>query len=215
MNQPTCSGVILVGGRASRMGRPKAGLTVGDRPMLRRVADAMRAQCDELILVTAPGDADNESWHALAGPGPLTIAHDEEALRGPLAGLVAGLRAARGAITIAVSCDLPFLLPELVGFLGRCLEKESGIDALVPHTGGRLQPLVAAYRTHAMAAHFAEALEAGCHSPKQALESARLRIVCEADVKHIDPELRSFTNINTPADLRRAQGDSIAHLTKV
>lgn len=205
MNALARSGIILVGGRSSRMGQPKAELAVGDRPMLRRVADALRTECGDIILVAAPGDEDAERWRALAGPGPTTITHDAEAFRGPLAGLATGLRAARGTTTVAVSCDLPFLLPELVGFLFRTLEEASEIDALVPQAGGHLQPLVAAYRSRAMATRFADALESGNHSPTQALETARLRILSEADVRRIDPQLRSFTNINTEADLKRAR----------
>jgi molybdopterin-guanine dinucleotide biosynthesis protein A len=198
------SGVILVGGRSARMGRPKAALAVGDRPMLRRVADALRTECQELVLVAAPGE-DDTLWRELAGPGPTTIVHDAEAFGGPLAGLVAGLGIARGATTVAVSCDLPFLCPELVGFLFRTLEDAPEIDALVPHAAGHLQTLVAAYRTHPLAARFAAALESGSRSPRQALGTAHVRILSEDEVKHIDPQLRSFANINDETDLSHAR----------
>ncbi len=100
-------GIVLAGGSSTRMGRPKAGLPFEGRTFLDRVATALVAVTGDVLVV------------GLANPAPWAgIPDDGAAGRGPLAGLVTGLRHARTDI-LAVAVDHPLVdagtLRRLVG----------------------------------------------------------------------------------------------------
>src|SRR3954470_13122208 len=96
-------GVILCGGRSSRMGRPKAWLPFGGELMLRRVVRVLRGVVEPVVVVAAPGQDVPEL------PAEVAIVRDEIEGKGPLAGLAAGLAALEGKAeaTYLSSCDVP------------------------------------------------------------------------------------------------------------
>ncbi|MFT3974575.1 MAG: molybdenum cofactor guanylyltransferase MobA [Amaricoccus sp.] len=104
-------GVILAGGRASRMGGgDKALLRLGGRPLVARVAERLRPQV-EAVLLNANGDPGR-----FAGLGFEVVADTVPDLPGPLAGVLAGMEraAAMGAAAIVTApCDAPFLPRDL------------------------------------------------------------------------------------------------------
>ena len=104
-------GIVLCGGRSSRMGRPKAWLPFGDEVMLQRVVRIVRAVVEPVVVVAAPGQDVPEL------PPEVEIVRDEIEGKGPLGGLAAGLAALEGQADAAYlsSCDVPFLMPEFVG----------------------------------------------------------------------------------------------------
>jgi len=117
------------------MGRDKLLLEVGGVPLLRRVHDALAARCAEVILV---GGA------ARCLGGVRGVPDQRAGGQGPLAGMEAGLAAARNRLVFVAAGDLPFLPEELVGSLLERLE-ERGASAAVPRFEGRTHPLCAAY----------------------------------------------------------------------
>src|SRR5207248_2368005 len=104
------AGIVLCGGRSSRMGRPKAWLPFGRELMLSRVVRILREVVDPVVVVAAPG----QDVPPLASD--VGIVRDEEEGRGPLGGLAAGLAALEGNADAAYlsSCDVPFLKPAFV-----------------------------------------------------------------------------------------------------
>ena len=84
------AGIVLCGGRSSRMGRPKAWLPFGVETMLQRVVRILREVVEPVVVVAAP----NQDVPAL--PAGVEIVHDEVEGKGPLAGLAAGLAALEG-----------------------------------------------------------------------------------------------------------------------
>jgi molybdopterin-guanine dinucleotide biosynthesis protein A len=111
-------GIVLCGGRSSRMGRPKAWLPFGVELMLQRVVRVVRAAADPVVVVAAPGQ------DVPPLPPEVEVVRDEVEGKGPLGGLAAGLAALDGKADAAYlsSCDVPFLKPEfverVVSFLG-------------------------------------------------------------------------------------------------
>ncbi|HET6571992.1 MAG TPA: molybdenum cofactor guanylyltransferase, partial [Fimbriiglobus sp.] len=112
-------GIVLCGGRSSRMGRPKAWLPFGDELMLQRVVRVLREVVEPVVVVAALGQ---DVPPLLAG---VEIVRDEVEGRGPLQGLAAGLAALQGKVDAAYlsSCDAPFLLPEFVRRMASLLEE--------------------------------------------------------------------------------------------
>src|SRR5262249_5211979 len=107
---PRTAGIVLCGGRSSRMGRPKAWLPFGKELMLQRVVRVLREVVDPVVVVAAPGQDVPEL------PPEVAVVRDEVEGKGPLGGLAAGLTAieAKADAAYLSSCDVPFLKPEFV-----------------------------------------------------------------------------------------------------
>lgn len=97
-----CTGVILAGGGATRYGGLPKGLErVGGERMIDRVAKALRAVTDDLLLIA--NDPDAAGWLP-----DLRVAGDVRAGEGALGGLHAALTHAGGDIVL-VAWDMPFV----------------------------------------------------------------------------------------------------------
>ncbi len=128
----TRAGIVLCGGRSSRMGRAKAWLPwFGGRTLVEHVVDRLRPAVDEVVVVT--------SAELDLPPLDARIVRDREPERGPLAGLRDGLRAAASELAFVTATDAPFLTPEYVRAL---LDRGT---ACAPLADGHVQVLSAVY----------------------------------------------------------------------
>ena len=138
----TTAGIVLAGGRSSRMGTPKAALEWHGSTLLRRtVGIVSRATGGPVLVVRAPGQALPEL------PPEADVVDDPTEGLGPVQGLAAGLAAVAGRAEVAFACstDLPFLHPAFVRRVLRAADE--GADVGLPVARGYPQPLAAAYRT--------------------------------------------------------------------
>ena len=135
------AGVVLAGGRSSRMGTPKAWLDWHGTTLLRRTCGIVaRGTGGPIVVVRAPGQALPEL------PRAVRVVEDAHEGRGPMQGILAGLAAVREEeIAFVAATDMPFLHPRFVAAV--CAAADDGVDAAVPHIDGFRQPLAAAYRT--------------------------------------------------------------------
>jgi molybdopterin-guanine dinucleotide biosynthesis protein A len=192
--QRAAAGIILAGGRSERFGADKASAAFRGRPLLQVACDALGAVCSSLVVVAAPG----QSLPALSISRPLDVVPDGVPFAGPLNGLAAGLRATTAELALVAAVDLPLVRPALLEFL---LSLSPGHDAVVPHVGGRLQPLLAVYRTLPALRATERALAGGRRAVIDLFELLPPRVVTEAELASADPMLVSFRNANTPAEL--------------
>jgi len=172
------------------MGVDKASLVVDGEPLARRASAVLAAACTSVLV--ASGDGRRLDWLGL----PQVT--DLEPGAGPLAGLVAGLEAARTPLVAVLAVDMPDANPEvlrlLAGRVGEC-------DAAVPRTERGLEPLHAVYAT-AAARGLRAAFEAGERSVQRAIERLEV-VVVEPDAwSDADPTGRFARNLNRPGDLR-------------
>ena len=131
------TGVILAGGRATRMGGVDKGLVeIHGRPMIAWVIDTLRPQVAE-VLINA-----NRNRDRYAEFGSRVIDDGDSDFRGPLAGMVSGMRAARTPWVAIVPCDSPLIVSHLVQRLCDAAAA-SGSRIAVAHDGERLQPVCA------------------------------------------------------------------------
>jgi molybdopterin-guanine dinucleotide biosynthesis protein A len=182
-----CSLVILAGGLSRRMGRDKASLPAGDGTLIEHLARRLAPVVDETIVAGRSGRPQ------LSG---VRIVEDRYPGLGPLAGIHAGLAAARYPHVWVVGCDLPDADPALAHlFLGLV----AGYDAVVPRIDGEPQGVCALY-DRALASRIDGLLEAGERRVKALLAASNVRYVTSEELRAADPKLRSFRNINTPTD---------------
>ena len=179
--KPQPLGVVLAGGRATRLGGAKALASLDGRPLLTRPVEALRAALDEGVVVAKAGTPlpalEVEVW----------VEPDEP--RHPRAGLAHALARAGGRAILACAGDLPLVTPELVRRLAVC--DAGGAPAVVPRAGGRLQPLLARYEPAAL-----EPLRTA--PPGEALTATVAAL--HPRVVELDDDA-PFTNVNTPEDL--------------
>ena len=184
-----CSLVILAGGLSRRMGRDKAALPAGEGTLIEHLARRLAPVVDETII------AGGSAGHTLAG---VTAVDDRYPGFGPLAGIHAGLLAARCPLVWVVGCDLPDVDPALAALL---CGLAGDVDAVVPRIDSEPQGVCAVY-DRALARRIDRLLAAGERRVKMLLAASKVRYVTPEELRAVDPELRSFRNINTPADYR-------------
>ena len=192
------TGVVLAGGESRRMGRPKAGLDLGGRTLVERVIGRVAGLCREVIIVTR-STLDYIEY-------PYKVVRDLVPGQGPLGGLATGLFYARHPHTLVVACDLPFLSPPILEHLIQtALDLPDGPIAVVPRTPGGWHPLVAVYTAACLKPARRLLAQGGRKVDDLKRSGVQWRTVEEAELRLLDPDLISFTNVNTPQDLETAR----------
>jgi molybdopterin-guanine dinucleotide biosynthesis protein A len=212
-NMAATVGVVLAGGRSSRMGSPKSDLEWHGSTLLRRTTAVVhRAVEGPVLVVRAAGQV-------LPELGSYVDVHDDTRDgRGPLEGIAVALAAAADRAEVAFICstDMPFLHVAFIRAVLGALTDD--VDIALPVARGHRQPLAAAYRTSL--APLADKLVAADRlRPAFLFDECRLRTVDDAalladpQVAALDPELDSVVNINEPADYERARSTPAQEIT--
>ncbi len=183
------SAAVMAGGKSRRMGTDKAWLDVGDGgSIVQRVIDVVREVADEVFIV-----ANDEKFRTLG----LRVVPDRFPEGGALGGIATGIGAATHDRVLVAACDMPFLRAEVFRFL---IEHADGVDVVVPRIGGEYETMHALY-TKACLTPIERALAAGKMRVVSFFGDVRVRSLDEADLRPFDPDMRSFTNVNTPEEL--------------
>jgi molybdenum cofactor guanylyltransferase len=170
------TGVLLVGGASVRFGSPKALASFDGETLAARGWRLLGEACSERIAVGKTADG-------LELPFPLL--DDGSEVRAPIAGVVAGLRAAAHELVAVVPVDLPLLTAASLEALALGCR-----DAATPATG----PLPGVYRTSTLPA-FERVLAAGEY---------RLRdLLAQLDVAVVQIDEQELANVNAPFDLEQ------------
>jgi molybdopterin-guanine dinucleotide biosynthesis protein A len=187
------TGVVLAGGLGRRMGGVDKGLQVlRGRPMVAHVLERLRPQVDALLI---NANQNLDAYAALGAPYEAHVIPDLiGGFAGPLAGLQAGLVAARTPLVLTVPCDSPFLPLDLVGRL-RTASNANLAQIAVAKTGLQPHPVFALVR-----ADVRDSLEAFLAGGGRKIDAwyAALAVV---EVP-FDDEAAAFGNINTREELR-------------
>jgi molybdenum cofactor guanylyltransferase len=193
------AGIVLCGGKSTRMGSPKALLPFGSETMLQRVVRLL-GEVVEPIVVVAAADQDLPPL-----PVDVIVTRDECEARGPLEGLRAGLKALPPSIDSAyvTSCDVPLLVPD---FVREMIDLARDYDIAVMEIDGFTHPLSAVYR-RATLPFVEELLARDRLRPAFLFEAVNTRRVRPEEMTS-DPELRTLRNLNTPEDYEGALADA-------
>ena len=171
MARRALSGVVLVGGASTRFGSPKALAVIDGETFVDRARRVLGEACDEVLVVGKAGEL------------PFDVLDDGSEVRAPIAGVVAGLRAAQNDVVVFVPVDCPHITAEVVRELG-----EACRDAAVQQTG----PLPGAWSKSAL-----RVLE---HRLAQG-PLALYRAYEDLDVAHLEIDPQLLADVDTPAEL--------------
>jgi molybdopterin-guanine dinucleotide biosynthesis protein A len=186
------TGVILAGGRSTRMGTNKALLEFGGLRLIERVLRTIRPMFPEVRIVAN----DPDTYAYLDVP----IWPDCIPEKGALGGLYTAVFHSTFAQTFCIACDMPFPNRAVIAYLR---DQASGYDVVVPRTSDGYHPLHAIYSKSCLS-H----MEAMIHADRLKIDRlfplVRLRTVEEEELLPMDPSLRCFVNVNTREELEAA-----------
>ena len=168
--------MLLVGGASTRFGSPKALAQFDGETLADRAWRLLGEACDERIAVGKRADGLALSFDLL---------DDGTDVRAPIAGLVAGLRAAHHDLTVVIPVDVPLLTAAALHELAAACR-----DVAMPPSG----PLPGAYRRSAL-----PELERALADERLALRAA----IADLDVAIVDLDAALLVNVNTPDDVQR------------
>ena len=202
MNVPL-HGLLLAGGKSTRMGRDKASMVVGDDGMTQaaRAIGLLRRFCGRVYISLRDGQSPPE------GGEDVPVIRDSKEAEGPLSGILGAFHEAPGAAWRVMACDLPVVSEDVLARLVERFSEESGpaFTAYASPADGLPEPLCAIYgpsaqsvlRRHAARGHI-------CPRHIMAEESVRLLPLLAADAA-------ALANLNTPDDLAEAEAGREIH----
>jgi molybdopterin-guanine dinucleotide biosynthesis protein A len=195
-------GLVLAGGRSSRLGSAKGQLEFEGRTLAERAAHALWPLCTSVLISIGRG-AENPA------PGFVTVEDAPPGGKGPLGGIDAGFRATGDADLLVLACDYPLVD---TGLMRRVAEAPAPGDdlAIISDSGGRDHPLVALWRRRS-AATVAAALAREHLKVRKLLVDLAVRRVGPDRLPGVDLERMMF-NLNWPGELEELNmGDAAAH----
>jgi molybdopterin-guanine dinucleotide biosynthesis protein A len=185
------TGVILAGGKSTRYGTNKAFAEVQGVRLIERTIRVMGSVCPRLLLVT----------NTPAEYAYLQLPMVEDLIKGlgPLGGIYTGLEVIEDENGLFVACDMPFLREDLLRYM---VTLRGDFDAVVPRIDWMVEPLHALYTKKCL-----PSLRKFIRSQELQIlkffQKIRVRYLEEEEIRKVDPDLKSFFNINRPEDLER------------
>jgi molybdopterin-guanine dinucleotide biosynthesis protein A len=194
------TGVILAGGKSSRMGTNKAFLDLGGKKIIQRVIDVFLTLFDEIIIISNEPDL-YKSWGFKVVPDILPE-------RGSLGGIYTGIVTASQHQAFFAACDMPFLNQSFIRYM---IDQAPECDVIIPHapteensSSDGLHPLHAIY-SKVCIKPIAQLLEKNIFKIIRFFPEVRVKRITQEEIQKFDPQLLSFFNANTPEDFEFAK----------
>lgn len=185
--------IVLAGGKSLRLGRNKALEEIGGRRLIDWVIERLSWLGNDIIVVTS-------SRSQLPDLG-VKMVTDSYPGKGNLVGIYSGLKEIASQHALVVGCDMPLLN---VALLRHLMELSNGFDVVIPRIGDELEPLHAVYSRNCIAPIEAT-LGEGKFRIIDFFPAVKVHYVESMEIDRFDPHHLSFFNINSEADLKRAQ----------
>jgi len=187
--------LILAGGENRRMPVIKGFLEIRGRRIIDSTVELLREIFEVVIIST-----NTPELYSYLG---LPIVRDIRKEKGPMTGILSALKTLKVPEIFVTACDMPFINPELVRYIvTQGVESSAdsrGWGAVIPIFEDRPQPLLGIYSgkiVHTMG----KSIQEGIWKLRDFLTKIEVRYIPEDEVRALDPEGRSFVNINTPED---------------
>jgi len=177
------TGIILAGGKSSRMGEDKGLMLIDGQPMIQSVINILSPLVSDIIIV-----ANNKLYEQFGYPVYEDLIKDQ----GPLAGIYTGLKFSKTIKNVVLSCDVPFINEDVLQLL---IEECGNVDVVIPEKNNRTHQLIGVYDKSCVEV-FKSELDNNQRKIKLALEKLNLKTI-KADC--IDDKI--FNNINSKNDI--------------
>jgi molybdenum cofactor guanylyltransferase len=196
------SAIILAGGSCGKFGEDKGTLKLDNKPLIRHVFDAVKGLVEEVIVVV--DTKEKAECYAKILPPKTVFAIDTIESKGPLIGALTGLAVAQGKYSLLLAVDTPFVSKEVLSLLLDCA---AGKTAVIPRSpDNQIEPLQAVYHTEIALETAREEVNDGAVDMQSMVEQLRgIRYISTMVIEQIDPEMRTFLNVNTPLDFKKAE----------
>lgn len=195
--------IILAGGEGKRAGgRDKYFFSYRGETFIKRVIESLESVVDEIIIVAK----NEEKCGHFQGIENVHIVSDIVKGRGPIGGLQAGVPEAKGEVIFVSACDMPFLNPDAVN---RLFEHINDHDAIIPAWDeDKIEPLHAIYRRDALEKYLKTHKSLSLRAMIHELNS---KFISVEEFRDVDPNLRTFTNINKLEELKKLEEINTIH----
>ena len=206
IDKTNITGIILAGGKSSRMGTDKGFLMLNGKSFMQHSIDALKPLVSEFIIVSNNTDYDVFGVNRI---------NDSIENAGPLAGIYSGLKESKTDYNLVLSCDIPLINSDVLRQLISAIDATSEVIQI--ESNNRKMPLIALY-SKSCKTKFERLLNAG----ERKLQFA----VNQCNVKSISinkNEAKFTTNVNTQNELKQLKSmqinikyfGQIAEITKV
>lgn len=192
--------IILAGGEAKRAGgREKYRFEYCGITFIERLIRSLSEVTGEIIVVAR----DEEHCKSFSDLRNVRVVCDIRKKIGPLGGMHAGIQSCRGELLFVTACDMPCIHPEVVG---RLFDLIGGHDAVIPEWKNHLiEPLHAVYRKSAIEEYIEDHKSL---SIKSLIKNLDAIFVDPESFRDVDPDLETFTNINSIEELEGLNGST-------
>lgn len=202
MDESDLTVAVLAGGNSSRFQMEKALAPFNGRPLVKHMIDTASTISPNTLLVL---NAEQETAQFEEVLGGVRVVRDpEDSVKSALTGAVTAFEFAETRYTLLLPVDTPLANTTLLRMLG---DLAPGHGAVVPSwPSGYIEPLHAVYLSEHAYANGLDVLESGKHRMSDLLDRLRnVLFISTAILEQFDPELNTFKNLNTPAELRELE----------
>ncbi len=190
--------LILAGGENKRMPLIKGFIEINHERIINSNIRLLKKIFNRIIIST-----NNPRLYFYTG---LPMIGDILPIRGPMTGIFSVLSAPDISILFVIACDMPFINAILIKFIINLWEDK--YDALIPIFDGLPQPLFGIY-SKGIVNKMEEEINSGNKSLIDFLKKINTFYIKEREVRNIDPEGRSFVNLNTMRDFEKEIGGKV------
>lgn len=193
------TGIILSGGKNSRIGTNKAFLKIDGNRLIDKILNIYKNIFTEIIIVT------NDPLSYVEFSDTIIVT-DIYKGKGPLGGIYTGLLYSNNEYAFISACDMPSLNKDFILYMTE--QQTSKFDIIVPQLPAGFQPLHAVYSRRCL-----PSIKKLILSDKLKIDGffkeMRLLKITEEKIKPFDKDGRLFLNINTPEDFKKEQNKNL------
>ncbi|QQY81005.1 molybdenum cofactor guanylyltransferase [Tamlana sp. s12] len=181
------TGLVLSGGKSSRMGTDKGFLSLNGKPFMQYSIDALKPLVSEIIIVSDHASHDALNYKRVS---------DNIKNAGPVAGIAAGLEASKTDYNLVLSCDIPLIKTSILEKLIQNMDTD--FDIIQIESNNKSMPLIAMYHKRC-APIFKNLVENNERRLRIAVNNCKVKNV----VLNTEEEQQSTMNVNTQEELKQ------------
>ena len=188
------TGIILAGGKSSRIGVNKAFLKIGRKSIIESIISRISPIFPQIILITNHPDE-----FLFLKKSSLSLFPDVVHGANSMGGIYSGLSHSKTRYNFLFACDMPFVNPELVSYM---IKETQGNDIVIPEGKTGYEPLHAIYSKNCLKS-FKKLIQKGDLKITNIFKFVKVKVITQKEVSRFDPEGIAFFNVNTMADYNK------------